>query len=415
MSTSRPRTGRLAACALLLTPLLGMPGNAGAAAPPACETVLVSPAFQRDRIVACVYWVSTDMPQALAVSRDAGRSWRTPAMTGLVSPLGVAGTGLSVAFSPLFDADGTLFATTSSGTFSSTDLGESFTPLDPLARGGGAANPTAFLMAPAMLPVVGGDARPRVHLAYASEIAPAVIDVAAKGHQPVTGVPGLGALQFVVVPAAKGKPASVFAVVHETTGADQTVVVFRCDATFTCAERQFAFPSELRLGERRFQVLADGSVVAVLRSSDTLEVWRSTDGGRTFAEWRPVRKLLAPLNAWEGQPPTASFATSTAFPRRVYLRVEAHRPPTDWPKGAPPASQIFRSDDGGATWRRIAYARAFSQRGPHGNAPWFGPGSSAIHVQVAPDGRLFAPGRTHDAITTFCSVDGGRRWTAGCR
>jgi hypothetical protein len=254
-----------------------------------------------------------------------------------------------------------------------------------------------------------------VLLAYASPQLPALIDPASGTRYPVAGVPGRGALRFAM-PHTPDAPAGALAVVNEQdAGAtpSEHAHVFRCDARLTCAEPLFAFPAGIRFGtDSRVAVHPDGSVVAVLASNDGAErVWRSTNGGATFTEWQSAMRLIARLEA-VGTAPRVSFATSAAAPRRLYLRIEQSPARSGWPATAPPASQVFRSDDGGTSWRRVAYAPGIGQRGPRGNLPWLIGGVGGIHL--TPDGRLLADGSTETLTTTWCSLDGGKRWYAGC-
>ena len=384
-----------------------------ASAPPQCLDVFVSPAYRQDRTLWCVHR-DGEGRRLLAVTGDAGRSWRVPAMAGLLRPAGPSGTLLTLSVSPSYATDKSLFATTGSGTFVSRDRGETFAPVDAMTKALTERNPVPFVGRPSVDPVA-DNPEPRVLLAYASPQLPALIDPLSGIHMPVMGVPGQGALRFVV-PASPAAPAGALAVVNEADpggASSEHARVFRCDARLTCAEPLFSFPSGIRFGnDSRLAVHPDGSVVAVLASNDGAErVWRSTNGGATFMEWRSVMRLIAPLEA-AGTAPRVWFATSPATPRRLYLRVEQSPARGGWPATAPPASQVFRSDDGGASWRRVAYARGVGQRGRRGNLPWLFAGVGGVHL--TPDGRVLADGGTDTLNTTWCSLDGGKRWYAGC-
>jgi hypothetical protein len=384
-----------------------------AAPPPMCDVVLVSPAYQRDRTMVCVH-PDSQAARVLAVSTNAGRTWRDPAMSGLVRPAGPSAIPMTVTFSPAFAEDRALFATTGSGTYVSTNLGATFTPVDALTKAGAIDNPVAFVGRMTSLPV-GADSGPRVLLAYAGQLA-ALIDPAGGVRSPVVGVPGRGALRFVVFPSPSA-PAGAVAVVNESdVPSGDHAAVYRCDAALTCAEPLFAFPAGIRFGlDSRLRLLPDRSLVALLVDGHGVpQVWRSTDGGATFTAWQSVHKLL-PAGDGTAIPPTLAFAATAARPRRVYLRVETSMPSTGWRPGAPPASQLFRTDDAGVTWHRVAYARTLGQPGPRGTLPWqLGPGAGR-QIQLTPDGRLLADGSAEALATTWCSLDGGLRWTAGCR
>lgn len=95
--------------------------------------------------------------------------------------------------------------------------------------------------------------------------------------------------------------------------------------------------------------------------------------------------LVAAADATGGMPARVALATGGRSQRR-YLRVEKARPGGGWPKGGPPASQVFRSD-AGQTWRRVAYGLGRGQPGKPGTLPWVSVGRGAT-IAVAPDGRL---------------------------
>jgi hypothetical protein len=334
-------------------------------------------------------------------------------MSGLARPVGASGVPLTVTMSPVFAVDKALFATTGSGTFVSKDLGATFAPVDALTKAAVNDNPVAFVGRLTPLPV--SDDGPRVLLAYAGTQLPALIDPATGSRRPVIGVPGRGALRFIV-PASPSAPAGAIAVVNDpdADGGDHAAL-YRCDAALTCAEPLFAFPAGNRFGrDSRLAMLPDGSLLASLDAADGAPmIWRSTDAGKTFETWHSVARLL-PSSGAGVVPSTVAFAASARWPRRLYLRIETPMPATGWKAGSPPASQVFRSDDAGSTWRRVGYVRAPSQAGPRGNLPWrLGPGNGR-QIQLAPDGRLLADGSADRLDTTWCSLDGGVRWTAGC-
>jgi hypothetical protein len=413
----------LAATSFLL-PLSAAGAAPSMSSPPACELVIVSPAYSHDHVLLCTYRTASNSEFEIGVSGDAGHSWRTPAMVGLVQPSDGTGT-LTLTISPSFASDHMLFATTESGTYASSDLAESFTALDPLIKSGVTGNPMAFV-APTRS-VLSGPA-PTVQLAFASTRTSGVYDVDARLHEPVTGVPGRGALRFLVSPVA-GSASVSLAFVDETDPltADDTLAVYRCDTSLTCAERLFAFPSDLSFaqGTGRLQLTPDGRTIVVTlagpmtRSGQAVEVWRSTDGGRTFGRWSSLEKLLSPVIAASGQTVRIGLAVSPTNPKRAYLRVQGARPPrAGWSSSAPPALQLFRTDDGGATWRRVAYGLGVAQRGAKGTLPWVNParGQDSAQLLMTSDGRLFAVGGDeHATSTTYCSLDGGVHWTAGCR
>ncbi|MDQ1748204.1 MAG: repeat-like domain [Frankiaceae bacterium] len=414
MSRSELRAARIAlAAGLAAAACVGGTAHA-TTTPPACDAILVSPAYAHDHALVCVH-PDGQGTRVLAVSTTAGTTWRDAKMAGLVRPSGPLGAALTATLSPAFASDNALYATTGSGTYVSTDFGATFSPVDELAKGGATDNPVAFVGRLSTDALVGGGAA-RVLLAYADSPLAALIDPANGSRRPALGVPGLGALRFVAPPSASG-PDGLLAVVNVSDSATSDhAAVYRCDADLTCAQPLFAFPAGTRFGtDSRVVVMPDHSLLATLADgASSPQPWRSTDGGKTFVPMRSVAKVIAALPAG-GAPPTIAFAATATRPHRVYLRVEASMPRTGWTPGSPPASQLFRSDDSGATWRLVAYARSAFQPGAPGSLPWrLGP-ALGRQVQITPDGRLLADGASETAVTTWCSMDGGRRWTMGCR
>jgi hypothetical protein len=424
MSDVRGRAVAAMAAAALLSAVLPAAGTTPPAPPP-CETVHVSPDFAHDHTVVCVSRAGSTAPRILGVSRDGGRSWHAPAMAGLVRPDGSSGIPLAASLSPAYSTDHDLFVTTGSGTFVSTDLGENFAALDPLATGGGTdGNPVPYVTtAPALLP--GLPTGPRVFLAYASTRVSATVDVAARTHQPVPGVPGYGVLRFTVPPVWDGDAASGLAFVYEAEVAQTTaerLVAYRCDARLTCSQRLFSFPADVSLDPSvdRVTLLPDRrTIVAVLSSQSTrsLHVWRSTDGGVTFTPWQSIEALLGPVSTRSGMEARVGLGAAPGDSHRLYLRIHGGRGRNGW--GGPPAEQVFRSDDGGTTWRRVAYGLGPGQPGRRGTLPWslMAGGGDGAQLSIAPDGRLFTVGGQGGGrllFTTYCSLDGGLHWTAGC-
>jgi hypothetical protein len=129
---------------------------------------------------------------------------------------------------------------------------------------------------------------------------------------------------------------------------------------------------------------------------------KSTDGGSTFAPLTVVSDNGAQATA------TAMLALAPGYreagPTRTLFAavLQAYVPTTaDKNNAGRTAGGIYRSDDGGATWKSLG-----------ANGPVFH-GASA--VAVAPDGRVFAgwtDGSGHAGIA--CSVNGSAYWAQRC-
>lgn len=115
---------------------------------------------------------------------------------------------------------------------------------------------------------------------------------------------------------------------------------------------------------------------AVVLIAGPRSLYRSTDGGRTFAE------LAVP----DGRSRTRSALVATPE-GRVLLSVEP------FGKGA---SRLYASDDNGSSWELVAEASDSFER-----------------LAVLPDGALLE-GRLDAVGGIRCSVDGGRTWARAC-
>lgn len=133
-------------------------------------------------------------------------------------------------------------------------------------------------------------------------------------------------------------------------------------------------------------------------------IHKTTDGGRTW------RRLAGGLP--EGRLGRIGLDVYRRNPRVVYAVVENanERPPTeaeaeqDRRRGAEPAprpigNQVFRSDDGGATWRQMS--RDADEVGSKAAYSF-----NKIRIDPSNDQRIFV---TSDALVT--SEDGGRTWS----
>ena len=415
------RATRLGAAAIAAVSV-GLPAPAAAAAPVPCETVFVSPTFARDRTAACLYRKDSNSPMLLATSTDGGRSWHKAAMTGLARPEGVHGIDLTVRFSPAYATDRTVLAVTGSGLFASTDRGATFSLVDGLVGGGGFGNPLVYLApAPAATAPVTGTGK-HLYVLFAAGYRSALVDATARWHQPITAVPGGSTVRF-----ALGGPSPVaFGYSDDPLTQHQVLAAYRCTADFSCAEKLFSFPPGVRFamtGDEQVQTLRDGSLLVTLTdAARDVHVWRSTNGGATFAVWQPVDAVLTPVNRTTEGAPRVSLVPDPASSKRLFLRATGGPAYGRWAKDAPPAEQLFRSDDGGRTWRRLGYQRAVFQPGRRGTLPWNEATADPAGIVPAGDGRTVlvaatyvSPGEASAGRTgVFCSRDSGLHWSRTC-
>lgn len=378
-----------------------------------CRLVAFSPGFETDETMFCagldIDVVRRSIQTSFFVTTDAGRTWTRPPAQGLVTSTASRPEQLIV--SPLFDTDRAVYLHTDEGIWKTTDLGETFVLVDSLA------NPGEGRLAP-MVETAGND---RTVFAYANAELTAKIDPPL--HVPLAGAPE-PELRFVIPPAFD-EDGSAF-VVARRPGEAPAAILFSCDATLTCIDALFEFPAGDEFGNLWLGPLTDQGqsiFVETLRSTGPADphpvLWHSVDGGQSFVEWTTANRLLDPIVHAGGRLARVGLAHDPADASRAFLRVSyVPRTTKKASRTNPPGEQVFRTDDGGATWRRVAYGLSFKQSGRAGTVPWTHVNQqSAAHITFAGEGRLVALGNVFgpDGYNgPFCSTDLGRHWSRSC-
>ena len=370
-----------------------------------CTHLAVTPDFATSRTAFCAALVpnANGIPVAvIARTANAGRSWQQVTTTGLVTQPDDARIELHV--STEYQADHALYVTLNgSGTFRSTDGGASFVLVDPArghlvaARYAIAAGPVTVLTRGVLVGALQGVAEGANNSFALDPPLP---------RRPIGGTPLLD-LAFAAAPDAPD-----MLVAFGATGAGLTyhVQMFGCTPAFSCTSPRGTFPNRMDLDRVWLSphFATDGVVIARLRDLTTFRrrLYRSTDGGATFRPLASLQSVLDAVYAAGDTPESAVSGTIVNGRVRLYARVAHYSR-----RGEPPTEQVLRSDDVGATWRRVAIGSA--DRGVHGSVPVSPPPG----VDDEPDGFIVATGDRLFATGTsgvFCSIDGGVRWTATC-
>ena len=322
--------------------------------------------------------------------------------------------------SPDYVRDRSLFASTDAGTFVSVDAGSTFELVDPLISGPH-ENPAPYLARPPkeLTPLL-GEAQ-RLYLAFGTKGLMSRTDVAARRHEPVPAtLDGVVGFRF----AGPAAPPVGFGM----RGASPAVampVAYRCTSELVCADAGFQFPNGYFFGGDLWARGAGDGKTMALRLYDnadfSVHAWRTSDAGATWHEWTSVQRLVDRVDKTSGLSPHVSVSFEPDRPRTVYLRISGYSGDRGWVTGADPAEQLFRSDDGGTTWRRIGWQRGFMQPGRNGSLPWNGAADGDRGgIYAAGNGVLFAVGTYsaergpgHD-LTLFCSRDHGVHWRTSC-
>jgi photosystem II stability/assembly factor-like uncharacterized protein len=137
-------------------------------------------------------------------------------------------------------------------------------------------------------------------------------------------------------------------------------------------------------------------------------VYRTTDGGR---HWKPVLQAGDSVGA-------VDLASDPTTPRVVYAALWQMRmhPWLDYfqPKSGP-GSGIYRSDDGGLHWRRLATGLSGVAMGRIGLAVARGSGARIVYAAIDVPDRRGAPRDTTGGGGLYRSRDRGEHWTCVSR
>lgn len=410
--TARTRSRRgtyFLACSALVaaaTPAIG-----AAPARPYCAVVAASPAFARDHVVFCVAPDPDGSPAAwVHRSANGGRTWTRGAM--FATPNGDVG---SITLAPNYPVDRSLYVGSSGGVWASHDDGRTLTKIAQRGNQGRAITPIpSGLPAPAasyQVAIVGGNA------------------LGASVYDPVTGVTrdALGApagnWHFIAPPAFAPTDQAVVLtfgpVVSDELG---SLSAYGCTIGLQCTEQLARigtpdfFPNVAHsLADRTHYV--SGSLL-----HGGVRVFRSRDYGHSWQRWTSVenvvKKAYDSLDVFLQMDITASHDQ----PRRLWLNLGISS--KSEASTIHPAFQLWRSDDGGTTWRRTAASWGVKQRAHGRNTlPWNAVSDRRVGtdatITAAPGNVLLTVGahrgpRGVDYEGLYCSRDLGRTWRPYC-
>lgn len=402
-----------------------------------CADITVSPVFTQDHVAICAH-LTTDGGSATGVvlfaTSDGGASWERQDATGLTVNPQEFSTYPRVAFSPLYEQDHTIFVSfDTSGLFKSTDLGQTFTLVDPF--GGYHSTPLAMTIKDPL----GGEHK-RVMFAQAISGSTdganrsVLIDTVTRLRTPITGTPGRD-LRFLIPPGYENH-GKAFAVGEFGLGASRHFEIFACNALFTCAERRGVFPEGVEWLDRVWFAGDFGSENEGIVFVGGLErlrrhLWWSRDGGQTFKPWTWGERLMARIGRpYPGHDEARTndygiapvAGTGTVYLRTYYSALDEDR----FPKVV-----LFRSKDRGKTWKRVSYGRPKDHPLNQGSLPIMMPAHYKYFSETNPGGFIVAPstkklfmagpdvskswGSYEKSLMVKCSTDGGRTWEALCR
>jgi hypothetical protein len=311
--------------------LLGSQLAAYAADPPRCSAI----GFARGPTMFCAY-TSRSGRTVLRRSDDHGAHWGAERVVAPAPAADVTG----IVVSPLYHDDTTVFVATTDGVFRSSDGGNTFDVA--VESGVNARFVTAYVDAgPA-------GALPHAALAWAN---PALLG--AEVYDSLTGsrsVPGAPTYNrwFLVPPDFAATRRAV--VVASDLGIDAAGRPAAQGGLYAYSCIDMACPARgAFLGEgvsNNFGTLPGRSYVHVSDLVHPGVVHRTDDGGAT---WKPWASLTPVLRQIVDPAPHLTITASPDAPSRLFLYVAGGD--TVMRDARTPAFQLFRSDDGGETWR----------------------------------------------------------------
>jgi len=219
--------------------------------------------------------------------------------------------------------------------------------------------------------------------------------------RPVAGSGGaMTDLQFALSPAYPGGGLFAPALL---AGADLSTglpVIQRCTAALACSGATTLSGATANSSPVTLLPAGDYPQSGAVFAQSGRGVYKSVDGGGSFA---PLPVVAGASTATTATPSVALApgyaergSVRTLYASVFALAADAAHPHT--------TGGVYRSDDGGATWRDTGSPSALDM------------GSTA--VAVAPDGRVFAGYLGSSSAGDFggllCSTDGGGTWQASC-
>jgi hypothetical protein len=174
-------------------------------------------------------------------------------------------------------------------------------------------------------------------------------------------------------------------------------VVLRCHQDLTCTNAVALANSNSFSGPPEMVAAADYATTGAVFAETTSGVYRSTDGGLSFVLLTVDQGVVGSTNAFTGLALAPGYRENG--PVRTIFAGVIQAPPQSKTAGVQSAGGVFRSDDGGTTWKDASPGTQLS-RGVQAMA-------------IAPDGRLYASYFNGTDAGLLCS-DNAQTWSATC-
>lgn len=340
-----------------------------------CPSPRVGSNWTVEKDVLC--WTSR-YGQVLELSRDGGRTWRSIRSAGIPpSP----GRLTDVVLSPGFPGDHTIYALYSeAGLLRSTDDGETFGLVDPLAKTNSIVRLTPAAGFDSTVPSAPGTTGSVVFGGGPGAVFNGIT------HQVIAASGNLVDRFFVRTRSDTWLDANEGNATAITGGSANGSGVNLCDVRLTCPTKVIAMPD---IGANVIEIAADpalrGGVIVLAQNNYRQSfAWGSVDGGRTF-------KAIPGLQA--------AFATARQSPYTAITLSAAILPRGGWfvRLGYGAGSVLLSSQNVGRSWSTV-------------KTSGLGSANTESSLESTPDGRLLA---TSDGAFA-CSSDNGRTWRRRC-
>lgn len=428
-SPSGGRARRLGRATLALAALLSFlapEGQVGAAsaASPQCDFLAEAPYESEDRAVLCGRILrdpTTLVPLAFetSASHDGGKTWLTRNSAGLL--MSYTTLFFQLLASADFVHDHTWFLLAFDlGVYKSTDDGATWSVADPVAT-----QPSTWPALAAIKTTVGQVGTGALTYADPGRQGAGSALIVPPLHTPIAGTADYTVMYATAPPAQGPYSGMTFALaVHPGgTEATNTTRVFACNVALSCSDLRFESPPYYSVSSGLFMAddfAKSGRIAVWVRHNRTrrYSLFFSQDGGRHFALWRDLQRVLD-QSQWRA--PNERLDLGVTFsprdPRLMFVRMHFQNSP-----GVARPEQVWRTTDGGRTWQLAGSSAPAGRTGVRGTLPWIysvGEIPEWLQAQITADsrGNLLVLGYTPRGTAgnfVWCSRDNAHTWQRTC-
>lgn len=400
------------------------PASAATSAPD-CKSLTFSPTFAADRTIMCF-----TVGPTYYMTRNGGQAWEGPRRIAATNP------PLTVAFSPWFNRDHTVWVASTAAIWVSHDGAKTFATFDTLNGSPEGWGLRAFVApadatGPARVALLAWD----YGVVGTGPNGTEYIEVDGQLQKiQMLGAPDSTVLDYLVPPTASPTTLPRAVVLPFASDSDSTPVTTPistslqlrdCTPAYECISVHFSTPIGTFAPATFGDLEPPGSyLLAATDTGGSYHAYRTNDYGDTWTPWTSLEQLVPKPAAACGdvcEVSTLYVSAAPDAPRTMFALIENGRidensdPPTLRAERTPDI-QLFRSDDAGAHWRRIGAAYLPGQiASPRANLPF---DYSPREFKAEAGHRLYVVANyvdrlhpTHTAyFGTWCSTNDGLTW-----